>query len=145
MRSINWDKALSEEDIAWLHTTGQPGIEERIQRHQDQHKASVPELDVPEDTVSRDALDPTTRAAEPVNTGNGPQLVDPTDNEIADIEGDDYENWSKSELETEVTARNDMPDTGSVTVTGTGKDGAVLKADLVKGLRLWDQEHPDAL
>jgi hypothetical protein len=57
----------------------------------------------------------------------------------------DYTKWPVKELEDEVAARNAMKDTTKVDVVGTGKDGAVRKADLVKGLRLWDQENPDAL
>jgi hypothetical protein len=146
MRKIDWESALSDEDIAWLRTTGQPGMEERIQAHQAQYDVQVPEEEVPEDTVTRSALDPTARSSTPAVTGDGPVLIDPreagrVDDEIAD----DYDSWKKPELEAEVKARNEMADTSDVEVQGTGKDGAVLKEDLVKGLRLWDQENPDAL
>lgn len=147
MRKLNWDEALSDEDVAWLRTTGQPGMEERIVAHQAQFDAQVPEEEVLGDEVSKSALDPSARLGDPAATGDGPLFVDPTQNDevIEDIEGDDYENWPKADLEAEVKARNELPDTTEVSVDGTGKDSAVLKADLVKGLRLWDQENPGAL
>jgi hypothetical protein len=146
MRKIDWEQALSPEDISWLRTTGQPGMEERIQAHQAQFDAEVPEEEIPEDTVTRSALDPSARSSTPAVTGDGPLLIDPTagagdEDEISD----DYDKWTAKELEDEVSARDNMENTSLVTVTGTGKDGKVLKADMVKGLRLWDQENPGAL
>lgn len=143
MRKIDWEKALSEDDIVWLRQTGMPGIEERIEKHQASFDAKVPEDESPGDQTTKSTLDPTARTGEQViEGGGGPQFVDPTGGGVVE---DDYPQWKVAELEAEVKARNDLPDTTSVEVVGTGKDGAVTKPDLVKGLRLWDQMNPDAL
>lgn len=152
MRKIDWDKALSEEDIAWLRQAGIPGTAERIAMNVEQFKVKVPEVETPEDTLTRSALDPEARRADLVpgfdQTG-APQLVDPTrpvdDAPDEEEEADDYDSWSKPELENEVEARNSLEGTSDVTVVGTGSNGSVVKADLIKGLRLWDQENPGAL
>lgn len=151
MRQIDWDKELSEEDIAWLRQTGIPGMEDRITQHQGQYAAGVPDFEIPKDEVTRSALDPNAGADAAVNLGTGPQKVDPRDNDPQDEdEPDDYDTWSKVELENEVTTRNDLANKSDgtisgVEVVGTGSNGAVKKEDLIKGLRLWDQENPDAL
>lgn len=148
MRKIDWTQALSDKDVAWVRQAGFMS-DERIANHQAQFDAEVPEADVPEDVLTRSALDPAARVAERVEgTGNGsPVLVVPEEESDSDAEdeGDDYDSWKVAELEAEVTARNNMPDTSDVTVEATGKDGKTLKADMVKGLRLWDQENPGAL
>jgi hypothetical protein len=148
MRKIDWDKKLSDEDVSWLRQAGFMS-EDRIANHQAQFNAEVPEVEVPEDEATRSALDAEARLAARVEgTGAGsPVLVDPTAAEIEDEDSglDDYDRWKKPELEAEVKARNEMPDTSEVTVIGTGRDGAILKEDLVKGLRLWDIDNPDAL
>ena len=127
---------------------------ERAERHQERMNAPVPDDEVVDDSLTRSALDPTARVADmsPGRSETGaPQLVDPTRTENAsegddgDEEGDDYDSWSKSELENEVTARDALEGTSDVSVVGTGNNGNVLKPDLVKGLRLWDQENPGAL
>lgn len=147
MRKMDWEKPLSEEDIAWLRQAGFMS-EERIAAHQAQFDKEVPEVDAPEDELTRSALDAAARVAEQIESDGAPVRVVPEQQDPAATGGDfedDYDSWKKSELEAEVTARNAMPDTTEVTVEGTGKDGAVLKEDLVKGLRLWDNENPDAL
>lgn len=150
MRKLNWEKPFSEEDFAWIAQSGIPGLAERAERHQERHNAKVPEIEVPEDTLTKSALDPQGRAAESV-AHTGPQLVDPTKpvDDAApveeDDEGDDYDAWSKADLDAEVSARNALPETSEVTVVGTGANGGIRKEDLVKGLRLWDQENPTAL
>lgn len=148
-RQIDWSAPLSEEDILWLRNSGQPGMEERIQTHQAQYDAEVPEPETGDDVLTASLLDPSARASVPVqNDGaSAPKLVDPTqaDPQDQEPEPDDYESWNVAELEDEVSARNALADTSDVTVEGTGKGGKVLKTDLVKGLRLWDQENPDAL
>lgn len=152
MRKIKWDEKLSPDDITWLRQAGFMS-EERIATHQAQFDATVPDPETPDDTLTRDALDPTARVAERAEgTGGGsPVLVDPTgsgdpgSDETEDVEPDDYDQWKVAELETEVTARNKMPDTTTVTVEGTGSNGHVTKGDLIKGLRLWDQENPGAI
>jgi hypothetical protein len=138
MRKIDWEKPLSEEDVRFLVQAGIPGMEDRIRSNQARFGAEEYAPEVPEDTLTKSALDPTARTGEPIVP------VDAGAPEDEPVE-DDYDTWSKADLETEVTARNDLADTSDVEVTGTGKDGAVLKADLVKGLRLWDQENPTAL
>jgi hypothetical protein len=148
MRKIDWEGPLSDEDVVWLHTTGQPGIEERIERHQAQFGADVPEIEVPADELSKSALDPTARSGELVESAGGPKLVDPTKADAPDDEddSDDYDTWNKADLESEVEARNGLDNRKTdVEVVGTGKDGAVLKADMIKGLRLWDLENPGVL
>lgn len=153
MRKLNWDEPLSDEDFAWIRQSGIPGLEDRAVRHQERFKADVPDpSDTPEDILTRSALDPQGRVADRVpefSQLGAPQLVDPTksdeDNDESDEGDDDYDSWSKQDLENEVGARDAMPDTTMVTVEGTGKDGNVLKPDLIKGLRLWDQENPGAL
>jgi hypothetical protein len=150
MRKLNWDEPLSEEDFAFIRQSGIPGLMERAETHQAKFGAKVPEDDTPEDTLTQSALDPQGRTATPV-PHTGPQLVDPTappaveEVPAEDAEGDDYDSWSKADLEDEVTARNALANTSQVEVHGTGKNGNVLAVDLVKGLRLWDQENPEAL
>jgi hypothetical protein len=143
MRQINWDDKLSDEDIAWLRTTGIVGIEDRIARHQEQYDAQVPEDEVPDDEVTQSALDAQSRANTPAETGDGPVQVDPTQ---ADPQGefeDDYDEWTLPSLKSEVKIRNDMEGTGQVEIVGTGTNGAQTKADIIKGLRLWDAENPE--
>lgn len=53
---------------------------------------------------------------------------------------DDYDDWKTGELEAQVVARAEI---APIEVVGTGAHGNVLKADLVKALRLWDQTNPD--
>lgn len=155
MRKIDWEHALSDEDIAWLRQSGQPGMEERIERHQVQFDAEVPENEVPDDTVTQSALDPSARLrgefvgadSAPVNlTPENPQAGDATETED---DGDDYDSWKVAELKDEVAARNkiadEQEDVTMVEVTGTGKEGAITKADVIKALRFWDDENPGVL
>jgi hypothetical protein len=144
MRPIDWNGPLSEEDVAFLRQMGVVGMEERIQGHQARFSADVPSTETPADTVTTSALDVTGGAATPANTGDGPKRIDPTQEDPPQVD-DDYDSWKVAELETEVTARNEMPDTSQVTVVGSGKDGKVLKSDLIDGLRAWDRENPDAI
>lgn len=145
MRKIDWEQKLSDEDIFWLRTTGQPGMEERIKAHQAQFDADVPEEDIPEDTVTRSALDPTARTGERAVFGDGPLLVDPTaGNGVKADESEDYANWKVSELQDEIKARNEMPNTSNVVIEPSGDGGKTLKKDLANGLRAWDKENPNA-
>lgn len=149
MRKIDWDNELSEEDIAFLRQTGIVGIEDRISKHQEQFGGVVPEDQSGDDGVTRSALDPQAGADSLVPPSEGqtvPTKVDPTKADPpGDDEPDDYDTWSKDDLEAEVIARNAMENTTDVEVVATGKNGAVLKADMIKGLRLWDSENPGAL
>lgn len=142
MRKINWDEKLSDDDIVWLRNAGFMS-EEQIATHQAQFDADVPDPEIPEDEATRSALSGES-AVTPAETGDGPLLVDPTQADPQAGEQDDYDQWSVSELKAEVDARNGIPDTSDVEVEGTGKSGAVTKADLIKGLRLWDAENPQA-
>jgi hypothetical protein len=155
MRQIDWDKKLSDEDIAWIRQAALPLGEERIKANADQFGTEVPDPEVPDDEATRVVVGPDAQTEIPkIDPQTGaPRLVDPADNSgdelEEDEEADDYDSWSKADLETEVAARNDIAakkeNVSEVTVTGTGKDGNVLKDDLIKGLRLWDQENPTAL
>lgn len=145
MRKIDWDAPLTEEDIAWLRQTGIPGIEDRIEKHQAQYDAEVPNAEIEQDTVTQSALDPEASASTPALTGDGPMKVDPRDADPQDEEGDDYDSWSVEELKSEIEARNAMENTSQVEVIGTGKNGAITNADRIKALRLWDTDNPEAL
>lgn len=150
MRKIDWEGPLSEQDIAWLRQAGFMS-EDQIAAHQGQFDADVPDNDVPDDETTQDGLNPSGRVVQPVEgVGNGsPALVVPdgSDTETLGPDGveDDYDRWTVKELEDEVEARNKMANVSDVEVTGTGQNGKILKADMVKGLRLWDQENPNAL
>jgi len=143
MRKLDLTNKLSDEDITWLRAAGH-WSEEQIATHQAQFDAEVPDPETPDDPATRSALDASSSAATPADTGDGPRRVDPTE---ADPQGagaeDDYETWTKADLENEVSARNADPDTTDVEVVGTGSNGNVTKADLIKGLRLWDQDNPE--
>lgn len=154
MRKIDFEKAFTEEDVAWLRQAGFMS-EEAIERHQAQFDAEVPEDEVPDDTVTQSALDPAARMrgefvgaeSAPVNvTPKAPQAGDAIETED---DGDDYDSWKIAELRDEVTARNkiadDEEDVTVVEVVGTGKDGALTKPDYVKALRIWDDENPGVL
>jgi hypothetical protein len=147
MRKLEWggDKPFSEEDMRFIVQAGVPGWIERAEAHQARFNKEMPDLTVGGDTLTKYADDPTARVAELVESQGAPVLVDPTAKPPEDSEGDDYDEWKVADLETEVRARNEMPDTSEVVIEGTGRDGKVLKADLVKGLRLWDQDNPQAL
>jgi len=143
MRKINWEQKLSDEDIAWLRNAGFMS-EEQLANHQAQFDAEVPDAETPEDTVTRSALDASSSASTPADTGDGPKQVDPTQADPQDAgPEDDYDSWSKADLEAEVGNRNAIPDTSDVEVVGTGANGNVTKADLIKGLRLWDADNPE--
>lgn len=141
MRKINWDDKLSDEDIVWLRAAGFK-TEDQIAAHQAQFDAQVPDAEVPDDEATQSALDPNSRANTPAGTGDGPMQVDPTQADPPPSVEDDYDTWNVADLKDEVDTRNSMPDTGQVEVSGTGKNGSVTKADLIKGLRLWDAENP---
>lgn len=146
MRKIDWEGPLTEEDIAWLRQTGIPAIEERIEKHQAQYDAKVPEVEVPSDLVTVSALDPEGGGSTSALTGDGPMKVDPTLADPQDDEADDdYDSWSVEELKAEIEARNALPGTSKVEVIGTGKNGAITNADRIKALRLWDADNPEAL
>lgn len=149
MRKIDWDKALSDEDIAWLRQAGFMS-EERIANHQAQFDTEVPGDETPEDPATKGALDASARVAQPVEgMGDGSPVRVVPEGEGPDDEADDYETWKVADLDEEVEARNkiseDREDVSVVTVTGTGKDGAVRKVDLIEGLRAWDKKNPNVL
>lgn len=141
-RKIDWDSPLSEEDVLWLRNSGQPGMEERVQTHQGQWDAEVPEPEMGDGPGEGQPV---------VSTGDGPVLLlqgpveEPNPEDADDDATDDYDSWKVPELEDEVGVRNGVEGTSQVSVTGTGKDGAVRKMDLIEGLRAWDRENPNAL
>lgn len=140
MRAINWDKPLSREDVTWLRSSGMYSVEERIRANGEQFNKEYADAEAGTDEATQSALDPTSRTGQLADNAVTP--VDPTEEPPAD---DDYESWKVQELEDEVKARNDLADTTEVTVVGTGTNGNTTKPDLIKGLRLWDQENPNAL
>lgn len=154
MRKIDWEGPLSDEDVTWLRQAGFVS-EAQIVKHQAQFDAEVPDVELNPDGVTRSALDPAARVADPVEgMGAGsPVLVVPTEEGADDVptedDGDDYDQWKVNELEAEVKARDEIADkredVSFVKIDGTGKNQAVTKGDLIKGLRLWDQENPGAL
>lgn len=147
MRKLNDDKAYTEDDILWIRNSGIPFGEERIAQNAERFKLDVPPVEVPEPDANLREVVGADAAGEvgEIDPGSGaPRRVDPVQDPTVEVI-DDYDQWSKKELEDEVTARNEMPDTGTVVVEGTGKNGNVLAADLVTGLRLWDRENPEAL
>lgn len=153
MRKIDWENPLSEDDILWLRSSGIPGIEERIGNHQAEFGESTPE-DETTDNSTMSALDPNAKArgervssdGAPVDTTPDPGSVQAGDASDDEDEGDDYDSWKVAELKEAVTRRNqlaaDNEDVTSVHIDGTGKDGAITKADVVKALRIWDDENP---
>jgi hypothetical protein len=156
MRKIDFEKPFSEEDVAWIRQAGFM-TEEMIERHQAQFDAKVPEVEESEDTVTQSALDPQARMrgefvgsdSAPVNTSPEPG-VQAGDAIVGEPENDDdYDAWKVRELEAEVEARNkiadDREDVTVVEVVGTGTSGAVRKPDLIKALRIWDDENPGVL
>lgn len=160
MRKIDWESPLSEDDIIWLRASGQLGVEERIAAHQAKFDADTPEIKIPNDEVSKSALDPDAFGrGTPVGSDGAPVNVTPepgtrqagdalTEDEVADAQAE-YQSWKAQELKDEVAARDELAasreDVSPVSVTGTGTNGAVTKADLVKALVLWDQENPGVL
>ena len=145
MRKIDWEAPLSEEDVAWIRQAG-IRTEDQIAAHQAQFGEDVPELEEVEDGVTNSALDPAARVGIPAATGDGPVELVLTEESDED---DDYDQWKLPELRSEVADRNelaaDREGVTPVTVEGTGKEGAVTKPDLIKGLRLWDQENPGVI
>lgn len=138
MRQLNWDEPLSEEDKTWARQAGLPMVEDRIRENETRFgEESSADAGAGVDRTTKSALDPTATASEgPVPTGNTPvqEVVEPDD---------DYDDWSVKELEAEVAKRNDEAETEEdlVMVTGTGKNNAVRKPDLIAGLRAWDRTH----
>jgi hypothetical protein len=154
MRKLDHDKAYSEDDIWFIRQAGWPNSEELIARNAEQFGIEVPEVEghdpaIP--VVGSEAAAGTFIPPDPATSAV--RLIDPMDpdgtksegEEVADDDGDDYDTWTKPDLEGEVSARNDLADTSDVVVVGTGRDGNVVKADLIKGLRLWDIDNPEAI
>lgn len=149
MRKIDWEGLVSEEDADWYRTTGAPGAEDRIRQNRETYGQDYTPPEVPENPAIQSADDPNARAkGTPVDSPGGPQLIDPREQgKVEEVEEDDYDTWSKTDLEKEVDARTKLAeqreDVTPVTVVGTGSGGNITKADLIKGLRVWDQENPE--
>jgi hypothetical protein len=136
MRPIDYDKKLTEDDITWIRQAGFLDAETRISRNAERFGTEVPEVETPEDTTTRSALDPSATAGDLGPNVPGP--IDPTNPEGDGASGeDDYETWKVAELENECNTRDPKAE-----VVATGANGPV-KPDFIKALRLWDQEHPE--
>lgn len=127
-----WDGPMSDNDKTWLKTWDQFDL---IRQNEEEFSGGATTKD-PEsnDPALKSALDPNaTQRAVDLN----PETPDEDD------EADDYDDWTVAELETEVAKRNNDPENTDtpVEVVGTGSKGKVLKEDLIKGLRVWDQEN----
>lgn len=131
MRKIDWDGPLSREDLAFLSQAGIPGMEDRVRAHQAKFEDAESFPAPPSDTATQHV--------------GGVVTLDPVVEETPDTLEDDYDDWSKADLETEIHARNAIQGSADVEVIGTGANGNVTKADMVKGLRVWDQMNPGAL
>jgi len=140
MRQIDWDSKLSDEDVAWLRQAGirfgpnGQAIEDAIRENQGREYVEVEETD---DPVLRSALDPAAGAGVPfANLSEEEQraALDARSTVESDDEDDDYDQWTKAELEDEAAKRD-------LDVTGTGKNGNVLVTDLVTALRADDREQ----
>lgn len=156
MRKMDHTKAYSPEDIAFLRQMGVPYAEDWIRQNAETHGYDPDQPNTPDDTLTKPVIGPegaVGNGAPVIDPATGaPRLVDPTNPEAtigsAESESnmdDDYDRWKMPELQADVAARNEMPDTTQVEVIGTGQNGTVLKADLIAGLRKWDRENPDAL
>ena len=144
MRQIDWDTKLSDEDVAWIRQAGirfgpngQP-VEDAIRDNQGREYVGVEDVD---DPVSRSALDPAAGAGVPFaqlseedqRAALAARATVPED----EGEDDDYDEWTKAELEAEANKRG-------LTVEGTGKNGNVLVSDLLTALRNDDREAAES-
>jgi hypothetical protein len=151
MRKLNHEKAYSADDIAWIRQAGFANGEDMIRYNSEQFGTKVEDPEIEPDMTLRTVIGAEARRPEDVTPvdpdTSAPREVDPAEptGDSEPVADDDYDSWKRAELESEVVARNEMPDTTEVSVVGTGKDGNVLVSDLIKGLRLWDQENPGAL
>lgn len=145
MRKIDWDKPLSEKDKVWLRQSGIAGVEDRIRANEEEHGEEPSTVDIPPDPLTRSALDP--EAVQGRRPSEAPPSGAPSDVQGigAPVEvDDDYDEWSKADLEDEINKRNADPDNNDkIEVTGTGARGAVTNADRVAALRAWDRAHPE--
>lgn len=119
-----WDGPMSEDDKTWLRTWDQHAL---IQANEEEFLGEVHEeiVDRPDPTV-KSALDP---------TADQRAVTEVLPDEDEDDE-DDYDDWKVSELQAEVDKRNAAG--SEIEVSGTGRDGKVLKADLIAALRADD-------
>lgn len=145
MRQINWDKPLSENDKVWLRQSGMPGVEERIRANEEAHGGEYEEPETPPDPLTRSALDPEARGGRLPSEAPPSGAPSPDQGPLAtgaDEVDDDYDEWTKADLEDEIAKRN-ADEAESVVVTGTGARGAVTNQDRINALRAWDRAHPD--
>lgn len=137
MRKINWDGPLSREDLAFLSQAGIPGMDEKVRMHQAQFEGAESFPAPPSDSATQ--------------VIGGVVVADPVVEETSDVEetpdapDDDYDDWTKGDLETEIHARNQIEGAENVEVIGTGANGNVKREDMIKALRVWDQTNPGAL
>lgn len=150
MRKIDHGKLYSEKDVWFIRQAGFPNGEDMIRMNAEEFGGTVTEPETPSDQLTKPVLGTEAGVVitpEGVDSAtSAARLVVPVEPQPdVELPPDDYEQWKVDELDEEVTARNNLENTTNVEVVGSGKDGKVLKADLVKGLRLWDQENPKAL
>jgi hypothetical protein len=144
MRKIDWEAPLSDEDIAWIRQAG-IRTDAQIEAHQAQFGEDVPDLSSPDDSSTQSALDPQGKArGVPVDQGDIP--VDEGDTpgrHQADEIADDYDSWKVAELREEVTNRNRLSEERE-DVTSVNPEGNT-KPELIKALRIWDDENPGVI
>ena len=131
MRQIDWDSALSADDVAWLRASGQQyapngmRLEDAIRSNLD---ADYEHPQGSGDDPSRSALDSTAQGAPPIGTLSAEEqrsVLGESD------EDDDYDKWTKSELADEITERNKGREE-PMSTSGT-------KAELIDRLRADDE------
>lgn len=76
----------------------------------------------------------------------GDRVVDAWGNDVEQSEDEEvgYDSWTAKQLMKELSDRNETRDESEQIVPeGTGKDGKVVKADVVKALQADDEAHAD--
>lgn len=134
MRQIDWDSALSADDVAWLRASGQQyapngmRLEDAIRSNLD---ADYEDPQGSGDDPSRSALDSTAQGAPPIGTLSAEEqrsVLGESDEDEAD---DDYDKWTKAELTEEIEERNKDREE-SLSTSGT-------KPELIARLRADDE------
>lgn len=128
MRDINWDEPLSQEDKDWARQASLPMVEERIAANEKQFEGESTTAEVPTDSATRSALDPTATA------NQGPQATASTQTATETGPEDDYDQWKVQELKAEADSRDPRVEYAS----------DARKTDLIAALRQWDQDNPEA-
>lgn len=124
-KKLDYDN-LSDEDKDWLRARGWgnriPG---------EAPDASAPGVELSSTASAEEVL------AKTPNTGTATR---PATEVVVEYTKEDYESWSVADLEDEVKDRNKTrEDDAQIVPEGSGKDGNVVKADLVAALVADDQ------